>query len=77
MGSLDLLQYLTAPHRNAIARMSIANLPPGRVVDPGCGMTVDLDTTDLIPEYDGTVHGFCNCQCRRIFADEHDVPLTA
>lgn len=77
MGSLDLLQHLTAPHRDAIARMSAANLPPGQVIDPVCGMTVDLNTTDLTLQYDGTVHGFCNGQCRRIFADEHGVPLTA
>ena len=57
--------------------MPAADLPPGQVIDPVCGMTVDLNTTDLTLEYDGTVHGFCNGQCRRVFADEHGVPLTA
>ncbi|MEU9207758.1 YHS domain-containing protein [Streptomyces sp. NPDC048415] len=77
MGSLDLLQHLTDPHRDTIARMSAETLPPGKVIDPVCGMTVDLGTTDLILEYEGTLYGFCNGQCRRIFADEHGVPLTA
>ncbi|MFJ9543800.1 hypothetical protein ACIRPX_42230 [Streptomyces sp. NPDC101225] len=77
MGSLDLIQHMTAPHRDAIARLSTADLPPGTVIDPVCGMTVDLGTTDLTLEVDGTLHGFCNGQCRRIFADEHGVPLTA
>ncbi|MGC9540695.1 YHS domain-containing protein [Streptomyces sp. UG1] len=75
MGSLDLIRHLTAPHRDAIARRSTADLPPGHVVDPVCGMTVDLNTTDLTLEYDGTVHGFCHGQCRRIFAEEHGVSL--
>ncbi|MGQ4383460.1 YHS domain-containing protein [Streptomyces sp. SAS_270] len=77
MGSLDLIQQLTAPHRDAIARMPAEDLPPGRVIDPVCGMTVDLDSTHLTLEYEGTLYGFCNGQCRRIFADEHGMPLTA
>jgi hypothetical protein len=40
-------------------------------------MTVDLNATDLTLEVDGTPHGFCNGQCRRVFADEHGVPLGA
>ncbi|QOV34531.1 ATPase [Streptomyces ferrugineus] len=75
MGSLDLIRHLTAPHRDAIARRSAANLPPGHVVDPVCGMTVDLNTTGLTLEHDGTVHGFCDGQCLRIFAEDHGVSL--
>lgn len=77
MGSLDLLQHLTAPHRDDIADMPTDGLPPGTVIDPVCGMTVDLNTTDLTLEHDGTRYGFCNGQCRRIFADEHGVQVTA
>lgn len=75
MGSLDLIQHMTAPHRDAIAHLATDDLPPGTVIDPVCGMTVDLASTDLTLEIDGTVHGFCNGQCRRIFADEHGVAL--
>ncbi|MDX3757982.1 hypothetical protein [Streptomyces sp. AK02-04a] len=77
MGSLDLIQQMTAPHRDTIARLPTDDLPPGTVIDPVCGMTVDLNTTDLTLAVEGTLHGFCNGQCRRIFADEHEVPLTA
>ncbi|WP_026151708.1 YHS domain-containing protein [Streptomyces prunicolor] len=77
MGSLELIQHMTAPHRDDIAHLPTADLPPGTVIDPVCGMTVDLNTTDLTLEYDDTVYGFCNGQCRRIFADEHGVPLKA
>ncbi|WP_427164660.1 hypothetical protein ACQF4J_04580 [Streptomyces sp. C1-1] len=77
MGSLDLIQHMTAPHRDTIARLPTDDLPPGTVIDPVCGMTVDLNATDLTLEVEGTLHGFCNGQCRRIFADEHGVPLSA
>ncbi|MCX5249895.1 hypothetical protein OG895_32555 [Streptomyces sp. NBC_00201] len=77
MGSLDLTQHMTAPHRDDIANTPTDGLPPGTVLDPVCGMTVDLNTTDLTLEVEGTVHGFCNGQCRRIFAQEHGVPLDA
>lgn len=77
MSSLDLIQHMTAPHRDTIAHLPTDALPPGTVIDPVCGMTVDLNTTDLTLEVEGTLHGFCNGQCRRIFADEHGVPLKA
>ncbi|MFG2789772.1 hypothetical protein [Streptomyces sp. NPDC048419] len=77
MGSLDLIRHMTAPHRDALAHLATDDLPPGTVIDPVCGMTVDLGTTDLTLEVDGTVHGFCNGQCRRIFADEHGISLSA
>ncbi|MFI6658545.1 hypothetical protein ACIBL8_23785 [Streptomyces sp. NPDC050523] len=77
MGSLDLIRHMTAPHRAAVAHLATDDLPPGTVIDPVCGMTVDLGATDLTLEVDGTVHGFCNGQCRRIFADEHGIPLSA
>lgn len=77
MGSLDLIRHMTAPHRDAVAHLATDGLPPGTVIDPVCGMTVDLAATDLTLEVDGTVHGFCNGQCRRIFADEHGISLGA
>lgn len=77
MGSLDFIQHMTAPHRDDIAQLPTDDLPPGTVIDPVCGMSVDLNATDLTLEFEDTVYGFCNGQCRRIFADEHGVPLTA
>ncbi|MGW3647792.1 hypothetical protein [Streptomyces sp. NPDC000878] len=49
----------------------------GHVIDPVRGTTVDLAATGLTPEYDGILHGLCVGRCRRVFADEHGVPLTA
>ncbi|MET9913011.1 hypothetical protein ABZZ74_40640 [Streptomyces sp. NPDC006476] len=77
MGSLDPSHHMTAPHRETIARLPTDELPSGTVIDPVCGMTVDLNTTALTLEVDGTLHGFCNSQCRRIFTNEHGAPLNA
>ncbi|MFJ4790760.1 hypothetical protein [Streptomyces sp. NPDC088794] len=77
MGSLDFSQHMTAPHRDTIAHLPTDDLPPRTVTDPVCGMTVDLNTTDLTLEIDGALHGFCNGQCRRAFATEHGLSLSA
>ncbi|WP_049579577.1 hypothetical protein [Streptomyces sp. SBT349] len=75
-GSVDLIDHLTRPHRRAIGEAAAtADLPEGHVLDPVCGMVVDLAATDLTLELDGTVHGFCHGQCRRVFADEHGVTV--
>ncbi|MBX6394645.1 MAG: XdhC family protein [Alicyclobacillaceae bacterium] len=44
----------------------------GQVIDPVCGMTVDLATTPYRLEWEGTVYGFCCPGCRNRFArDPH------
>ncbi|WP_067935430.1 XdhC family protein [Alicyclobacillus kakegawensis] len=43
-----------------------------QVVDPVCGMTVDLTKTPYRLELDGTIYGFCCSGCRDRFAREPD-----
>ncbi|MDE3838911.1 hypothetical protein C0966_05915 [Bacillus methanolicus] len=41
-----------------------------KVVDPVCGMTVDLEKTQFRFELDGTTYGFCCSGCRNRFAKD-------
>jgi YHS domain-containing protein/phenylpyruvate tautomerase PptA (4-oxalocrotonate tautomerase family) len=40
------------------------------VIDPICGMTVELDGDAISVEADGTTYGFCSSSCRDVFAAE-------
>jgi YHS domain-containing protein len=45
----------------------------GQVIDPVCGMTVDLEaarTKGLTFMHEGTEHGFCGRGCRLDFEDD-------
>ncbi|MDA0567877.1 hypothetical protein LG943_26675 [Streptomonospora sp. S1-112] len=48
---------------------------PRTLVDPVCGMSVELDDSALTLVHDGVLYGFCHGLCRRAFAEEHGVPL--
>jgi YHS domain-containing protein len=46
---------------------------PERVLDPVCGMTVDIakaEEAGLTIEYDGRTYAFCGSGCRRAFQEE-------
>ncbi|HUQ78150.1 MAG TPA: YHS domain-containing protein [Patescibacteria group bacterium] len=46
---------------------------PERVLDPVCGMTVDVakaEAAGLILEYEGRTYAFCRDGCRRAFEEE-------
>lgn len=46
---------------------------PERVLDPVCGMTVDIanaEVAGLTIEYDGRTYAFCRPGCRRAFQEE-------
>jgi YHS domain-containing protein len=82
MGSLDLTELLSRSYRerdpdrdNATGRPA-PEAPQGRLIDPICGMSVDLDSSTLTLVHEGTLYGFCHGLCRRAFADERGVPLT-
>ncbi|MBQ1158137.1 hypothetical protein KBZ21_08255 [Streptomyces sp. A73] len=45
------------------------------LIDPICGMSVDLDDRPLTLVPEGVLYGFCHGLCRRAFADEHGLPL--
>jgi Cu+-exporting ATPase len=44
--------------------------PPGKVLDPVCGMTVDPETTPHRGEFDGKPYFFCSAGCRTKFTAE-------
>ena len=49
---------------------------PTSVVDPVCGMTVDVaraEASDLSVEHAGRTYAFCRAGCRRAFLEEPDV----
>ncbi|MEO7665136.1 MAG: YHS domain-containing protein [Candidatus Limnocylindrales bacterium] len=46
---------------------------PDQVIDPVCGMTVDLGSArerDLVVEHEGTTFGFCGRGCKLEFGDD-------
>ena len=48
---------------------------PTQVIDPVCGMTVDVATAEaagLLLEHDGRTYGFCRDGCRRAFVEGPD-----
>lgn len=73
-GSVELIDHLTRPHREKIARAAAGSAEP---IDPVCGMVAAVDDPALSLEVDGTVYGFCSGTCRRIFADDNGVSLSA
>jgi P-type Cu+ transporter len=49
---------------------------PSHVIDPVCGMTVDVaraETAGLLLERDGRTYGFCRDGCRRAFLEEPEL----
>ncbi|MFE0130999.1 hypothetical protein ACFWY6_05360 [Streptomyces sp. NPDC059037] len=78
MSSLDLTELVSRPYGDATGPSpapASASAPDGRLIDPVCGMAVDLDDSTLTLVHDGVLYGFCHGLCRRFFADEHSVPL--
>ncbi|SFK49892.1 YHS domain-containing protein [Streptomyces pini] len=81
VSSLDLMELVSRPYRDsATGRQAQAQAPDpgsrqGRLVDPVCGMSVELDDSTLTLVHEGTLYGFCHGLCRRTFADEHGIPL--
>ena len=75
MGSLDLVELVSRPYRDNLTAGPVPNPPPGKLIDPICGMSVDVDDSTLTLVHDGVLYGFCHGLCRRAFADEHGVSL--
>jgi YHS domain-containing protein len=49
---------------------------PGKVIDPVCGMSVDVAAAEadgLTVEHDGRTYAFCRSGCRRTFLEEPEV----
>jgi YHS domain-containing protein len=53
---------------------------PTRVIDPVCGMTVDVaaaEAAGLLLEHEGRTYAFCGSGCRRTFIEEPATYVTA
>lgn len=71
--SSDLVRLVTARTHDGPA----TEPPPGSVLDPVCGMVVRLDDRALTLDHEGVTYGFCAEGCRRVFAEDHDIALSA
>lgn len=76
MSSLDLTEFVSRTYRDGAAARPAPEPPRGQLVDPVCGMAVDLDDAALTLVHEGVLYGFCHGMCRRSFADEHGVSLS-
>ncbi|UNZ19675.1 hypothetical protein [Streptomyces sp. 891-h] len=84
MSSLDLTELVSRPYRDraAAAGPGAASGPPepnppgGKLTDPVCGMSVDLEESTLTLVHQGALYAFCHGLCRRAFADEHGLSLS-
>ncbi|MFW6693461.1 hypothetical protein [Streptomyces sp. MAR4 CNX-425] len=76
MSSLDLTELISRPYRDESAARPAPEPPQGQLIDPVCGMAVDLDDSALTLVHEGVLYGFCHGLCRRAYADEHGVSLS-
>jgi YHS domain-containing protein/phenylpyruvate tautomerase PptA (4-oxalocrotonate tautomerase family) len=74
MGSMDLVELVSRPYRDSVDPPA-PQTPRGRLIDPICGMNVDLDEAALTLVHEGVLYGFCHGLCRRAFAEEHGISL--
>ncbi|GAA4973668.1 YHS domain-containing protein [Nonomuraea thailandensis] len=77
MTSMDLTELVSRTYRDNTARSPAPPQPAhGTLIDPICGMSVDLDDSTLTLVHQGALYGFCHGLCRRAFADEHGLSLS-
>jgi xanthine dehydrogenase accessory factor len=72
--ALSILAQIVELRRTTSHSLPVADTPgipaPRIVIDPICGMEVDLDTTRYTLERDGETYGFCCPACLRLFQQE-------
>ncbi|WP_132329817.1 hypothetical protein [Nonomuraea longispora] len=74
MDSVDLTEFVSRPYRDVAPGREVPAQESGKLIDPICGMSVDLDAP-LTLVHQGTLYGFCHGLCRRAFAEGHDLSL--
>lgn len=75
LGNADLVQLIVDPAHEAVVRKRAHATPAdGKLVDPICGMTVELTDTAITLELDGEIVAFCSTACRDAFAEAHAIP---
>ncbi|MBF6476261.1 MULTISPECIES: YHS domain-containing protein [Nocardia] len=68
----EITKLMTEDYR---ASGTHTDAPEGHAIDPVCGMTVDLSTARFTLTHNGTHYAFCAPVCRKVFAEDHAVPL--
>ncbi|MGK8487359.1 ATPase [Nocardia asiatica] len=68
----EITKLMTEDYR---ASATHAEPPEGHAIDPICGMTVDLSTARFTLTHEGTSYAFCAPVCRKVFAEDHALPL--
>jgi YHS domain-containing protein len=71
--STDLVRYLTQDVEPSNAQ----ELSRGEVIDPVCGMRVQLGPHTHTLEHNGQTIGFCASGCRAVYAEDHNLPIDA
>jgi YHS domain-containing protein len=69
--STDIVRYLTQDVEPPTAQ----DLPPDEVIDPVCGMRVQLGPHAYTLTHNGQTFGFCASGCRAVFAEDHNIPI--
>jgi YHS domain-containing protein len=70
--STEITRLLTENYRRSGEQVTA---PAGSVVDPVCGMVVELETASFTLAHEGTMYAFCAPSCRRVFAEEHAIAV--
>ena len=69
--STEITRLMTENYRRSGERVTA---PEGSVVDPVCGMVVELATATFTLDHAGTTYAFCAPSCRKVFAEDHAIP---
>ncbi|MFQ6392453.1 ATPase [Nocardia sp. KC 131] len=67
MNSTEITKLITEDYRHDAQQA----VPDGYAIDPVCGMTVELATTQLTFTHEGVDYAFCAPVCRKVFAEQH------
>lgn len=76
MTSNDVVRMMTQAFREG-ADGELPAPPPGKAIDPICGMTVPLSGSALTLEHEGETFAFCSHGCRAVFAEDQGIAIPA
>lgn len=68
----DITRLITQDYREAGEAIQA---PDGYVVDPVCGMAVEVATAKFTLTHDGVDYAFCAPGCRKVFVEDHAVAV--
>ncbi|OLF08479.1 ATPase [Actinophytocola xinjiangensis] len=68
----DVTRMITDEYRSSGQR---DEAPEGSVIDPVCGMTIELAKAPFTLTHDGRTYGFCASVCRKVFAEDRGITV--